>query len=235
MRRRAAALALAALTALGACSPGGSPVPGPGGLMSMGRDVRERLGLASAPEAPEIDRARLERAGVTERFLLVRLESGAVAGMTPIAANRGRLVWATEDDVTFTARGGIVVATRGLGGDLLSAESEPLLFALAEGRSERYRRVLRRLDGLDQILVQPYDCELTLGPEETVVVLGRAHETRRSTERCRPQGGAPEGTPWYLRPEPFVNVYNVGDGTIWYSRQYVGPAVGHLTLERVLE
>jgi hypothetical protein len=233
--RRALALALAAL--LGACTAGEGPDDqGPSAARSMGEAVRARLGLAEPDDAPRIDRALLARAGITERFLLVTLESGTTAGLTPIAANRGRLVWSTEDNITLTGRGGILSATRGLGGDLLSAETEPLLFALAEGRGARYRRTLRRLDGLDRILVQPYDCVLSTGPRERVVVLGRAHDTLRSTERCRPIGDdAPEGTPDLLRPEPFTNVYNVGDGTIWTSRQYVGRAVGHLTMERVLE
>lgn len=231
---RAPALALAALLAASACAVDDEDREGLAAIGAFGQTVRDRL-AGEAPASPEIDRALLARAGITERFLLVRLESGVTAGLTPIAANRGRLVWSTEDDVTITARGGIVAATRGLGGDLLSAGTEPLLLALAGGRGARYRRTLRRLDGLGRILVQPYDCTLTLGPMETVAVLGRAHATRRSTEECRPLADAPEGTPANVAPEPFVNVYNVGDGTIWTSRQYVGPAVGHLVMERVLE
>ena len=235
MRPRALAAVLALLAA-GACSwpPGPEDgLPGPREVLST---VRAGVGLPGrAPEGPPITRARLAELGITERFLLVRLETGATAGLVPAAANRGRLVWTTEDDVSLTGRGGIVVATRGLGGDLLSAESDALLPALAQGRPAAYRRTLRRLDGLGRILVQPYDCRLTTGPRETVVVLGRAHPTLRSTERCESLAAAPEGTPRSLAPEPFVNVYNVGDGTIWTSRQYVGPAVGYLELERVLE
>ena len=231
---RRAALVLAALLGAASCAVDEEERQGIAAVGSFGEAVRQRV-LGREPPVADIDRADLAAAGVTERFMIVRLESGASAGMAPIAANRGRLVWSTEDDITITARGGIVAATRGLGGDLLSAETDPLLLALAEGRGDRYRRTLRRLDGLDQILVQPYDCTLTLGPSEVVAVLGRAHPTRRSTEACRPVGESPEGTPAAYRPEPFTNVYNVGDGTIWTSRQYVGPTVGHVVLERVLE
>lgn len=235
MRPRAVVLALGLLATAGCSVPPSEEdgLPGPGELLAS---VRAGVtGSARTQAPPQITRARLAELGITERFLLVRLETGAEAGLVPIAANRGRFVWSSEDDVTLTGRGGIIVATRGLGGDLLSAESDSLLQALAQGRSAAYRRTLRRLDGLGQILVQPHDCRLTIGPRETVVVLGRAHDTLRSTERCEPLAGSPAGTPPEFGPEPFVNTYNVGDGTIWVSRQYVGPAAGYLSLERVLE
>lgn len=238
MRRLAAALATCAL--LGACSGGtGDLAREPASGMSVLR-VAGQLGYAlrrgRAEPAPfTVTRAQLAAAGVTQPFLVARLESGVTAGLFPAAANRGHIVWATEDGITLTDRGGVLVATRGLGGDLLSAESEPLVLALAAGRGDRYRRVLRRLDGEGLIARQAYDCALSLGPAETVTVLGRAHATRRSTERCQPLNAPDPLAGAATAALPFTNDYWVGDGTIWVSRQYVGPAVGSLLLERVIE
>ena len=236
--RAAAALALAAT--LAACSGGSGELnrggaPGVTSLRVVGL-LRDTLRTRREGAAPfTVTRAQLAAAGITQPFLIARLPTGEAAGLVPAAANRGRIVWATEDGITLTGRGGVLFATQGLGGDLLSAETEPLIRALAAGRSAAYRRVLRRLDGEGLILEQPYDCVLALGPREVVTVLGRRHDTRRSTETCRPVFAPDPTTPAAYAAVPFVNTYNVGDGTIWVSRQWVGPAVGHLRLERVIE
>ncbi len=235
-----AAMALALLALLGACS-GGTGELGRGqvgGLTSLrvvglvGDSLRARR---AGPTPFTLTRAQLAEAGITQPFLVARLPGGETAGLLPAAVNRGRIVWATEDGITLTGRGGVLVSTQGLGGDLLSAETEPLVRALAAGRGARYRRVLRRLDGEGLILRQPYDCALALGPREAVTVLGLRHDTRRSTETCRPALPSAPATPAAYAAVPFVNTYNVGDGTIWVSRQWVGPAVGSLRLERVIE
>ena len=236
--RAIAALALAAV--LGGCSGGSGELnrgsaPGVTSLRVVGllRDTLRTRREAAVPFT--VTRAQLAAAGITQPFLIATLPGGEAAGLVPATANRGRIVWVTEDGITLTGRGGVLFSTRGLGGDLLSAETEALVLALAAGREARYRRVLRRLDGEGLILRQPYDCTLTLGPREVVTVVGRRHDTRRSTETCRPVFAPDPTTPAAYAAVPFVNTYNVGDGTIWLSRQWVGPTVGHLRLERVIE
>ena len=235
--RRATALGLA--LALGACSGGTGELNRSGAGLTSVRVVgllRDNLRARREGPAPfTLTRAQLAAAGITQPVLLARLPSGEAAGLVPAASNRGRIVWATEDGITLTGRGGVLAATRGLGGDLLSAETEPVVLALAAGREARYRRVLRRLDGEGLILRQPYDCALRLGPREVVSVLGRRHDTRLSTETCRPVVPTDPETPAAYAAVPFTNTYNVGDGTIWVSRQWVGPSVGSLRLERVIE
>lgn len=236
--RKAGALALAGT--LAACSggtggieqeeAGGASVVRVAGL--LGQTLRQRR---AEPEPFSLTREQLTAAGFAQPLLVARLESGVTAGLTPAASNRGFITWQTQDGIALIGRGDVLAGTRGLGADLLSAETEPVLLALAAGRSDRYRRTLRRLDGEGRILVQDYACELALGPAETVVVLGRAHPTRRSAETCRPLSEPSPETPPAYRAEPFANTYNVGDGTIWRSRQWVGPALGHIVLERVIE
>ena len=240
MRGARALLALALAAGLAACSGGtddlGRQDAGGVGAIRVVGALGEAVRARRAGPAPfTVTRAQLAAAGIAQPFLVARLESGVTAGLFPATSNRGFIVWATEDGITLTARGGVLAATRGLGGDLLSAETEPLVLALAAGREARYRRVLRRLDGEGTILRQPYDCALATGPREVVSVLGRRHETLRSTETCRPVGPFDRETPAAYAPAPFVNTYNVGDGTIWLSRQWVSPSVGSLRLERVTE
>ena len=151
------------------------------------------------------------------------------------AANRGTTVWETEDGIALVDRGGVLSGTRGLGGDLLSSETEAIVRLLAAGRGGSYRRVLRRLDGEGLVAAQPYACTLAQGGATVATVLGRQHPTRRYVETCRPTEEVAATVAPAFRPEPFVNEYFVGDGTIWVSRQWVGAAVGYLRLERVIE
>lgn len=238
--RAARALALLLAGALAGCSGGSADIreteDGASTAVQLGGLVGQALRTRRAEREPlTVTREELAAAGVTQPFLVARLEDGTAAGLFPAGSNRGFILWRTADGIGLTGRGGVLAGTQGLGADLLSAETEPLVRALAAGRSARYRRVLRRLDGEDRLLVQPYDCVLTLGPPGRVVVLGRAHPVRRSTEACRPVEPSDPALPAPYRAEPFTNTYDVGDGTIWVSRQYVGPAVGHLVLERVIE
>ena len=234
--RSAAALLLgAALAACGQTDPGSGDLRDGGGLAAIADLARGRFGQAVEPAPFTVTRAQLAAAGITQPFLVARLESGVTAGLFPAASNRGAIVWETEDGIALTGRGDVIVSTRGLGGDLLSAETEDTVRNLAAGRGGRYRRTLRRIDGLGAILRQDYDCTLVVGGAEVVTVLGRAHATRLSTETCRPLGTTVPTTAANDVPEPFVNEYYVGDGTIWVSRQWIGPAVGYLRLERVIE
>ena len=234
-RRGLAALALAGLAA---CSSGTlrEQQSGEASVIRLAGILGDALRGRDRDPAPfTVTRAQLAAAGVTQPFLVARLESGVTAGLLPAAANRGFIVWQTEDGIALLDRGGVLAGTKGLGGDLLSAETETLVRLLAAGREGRYRRVLRRLGGEGLVARQPYDCTLAQGEATVVTVLGRRHATRRHVETCRPlEEAAPTVAPAF-RPEPFTNEYHVGDGTIWVSRQWVGPAVGYLRLERVIE
>lgn len=239
MTARTLRAALASLVLIAGCSSGTlrEQQSGEASVGRIGGLLRETIQQRrQGPEPLTITRAEIAAAGVTGPFLIARRETGEGAGLIAAASNRGRIIWQAPDGITLTGRGGVLFATRGLGGDLLSAEVDPVVGALAAERSARYRRTLRRIGDDDRILRQPYDCVLQRGPARTVTVLGRAHATVLSRESCRPV--ALPADPFAQRqtvPEPFVNEYYVGDGTIWLSRQYVGPAIGSLRLERVIE
>src|SRR5690606_2017099 len=104
-------------------------------------------------------------------------------------------------------RSGMLSGTRGLGNDLSVAEpgTEALIRA---GRSGSAKRIMRYFsgDGLERPL--DFDCTVAPGPAASVM-----------TESCQGHGLS------------FQNSYMVQGGQIPVSRQWVGPALGYVTVQ----
>jgi hypothetical protein len=134
----------------------------------------------------------------------------------------GRItVWRTEDDVTLATRNGVLIATRGLGGDVISSAVQVAGDAPGpSGGGERVQFIAAR-DNKQQRLA--LSCDLTdLGPDPVVIVEIR-HPTRHLRERCTGGGGT------------IINDYWVDSqaGLVWQSRQWAGPVIGYLRLRRL--
>jgi group 4 capsule polysaccharide lipoprotein GfcB/YjbF len=171
-------------------------------------------------------RASLSEAGITRPVLVARLDAvGISVGLLEFQTPRGAIVWRSLDGNTITTAGGFLRNTRGFGTDLHSLETAPLQRALSGGGPAEYSRLFRGLDGLDQIETRRLYCQLQPEGRESVDVLGRAYDTQRYVETCYVPG----------RDAPvFENTYWQGrGGTIWKSRQWAGPDLGYIDLERV--
>lgn len=174
-----------------------------------------------------ITRAML--AGVTDPLIRVtRLPDGPVATLVPAArggpAAAPLITWRGRDPVTLTTRGGLLVATRGLGRDLMSSDLQGLAQALRAGGG-RYARSHVVLVGNTDALTLSFDCTLRAEGAETITILERSVATTRFTEAC----AGPAGT--------FGNTYwrGAGDGTLWQSQQWAGPDFGHVRIERLIK
>ena len=137
-----------------------------------------------------------------------------------VGENGGTVTWATADDVSLAFRGGLVTASRGLGFDLMSADLAGPLAALGGGASQGYARHMTYLDGENRTVFRAFLCDMRPGVPETIAILGEARATIRRDETCRSS------------EETVGNSYWFGaDGTVWRSRQWLGPDLGYLGTE----
>ncbi|WP_295048192.1 YjbF family lipoprotein [uncultured Paracoccus sp.] len=130
---------------------------------------------------------------------------------TPIMAMTGQngamRTYMTPAEEAVILRNGMLVGTRGLGNDLSVAEpgTEGLIRAGASGSGTRIMRYLSG-DGLERPL--QFACTVGAGPRPGVIV-----------ESCEGHGAT------------FQNSYMVQGGQIPVSRQWVGPALGYVTIQ----
>jgi len=214
--RSLAALGLAA--ALAACSNAPVDTLGNDYLKSAFHDVG--TAIKGPPEQPPLSAAMLK--GVTTPLLYVELPSRKVwAGLPAVARNQGAITWVSPDQIGVTTKSGVLFATRGLGADLLSADTSGTLAALS-GRSDAgYPKIYRRLGGDESIVADEFYCKMVNEGTESRTILGIVHPATRMRESC-----------YAMKDERRVtNMYWIGaDGTMWDSVQWVSPEIGYATI-----
>lgn len=193
----------------------------------LGQLVEAAAGRSSVPPGAVQDAANLTRAdlaGVTLPLMRATIpEIGGAATASLAAVNGSAETWQAAGGTDFTLDGPVLFATRGVGWDLLTAETAAPKSLLLSGGSGSYQRTLRHLAGDEAIDLVRYDCTLRQQGTETIVILERSHRVRRATEQCAADGG-----------RSFQNIYWVGDGVLWQSRQWVSDRLGYLVTERLV-
>lgn len=176
---------------------------------------------ACAAPAPDL------RAGLTRDAIdafgqpLLYVETTGGASLLRADAQNGPIrTWRADEGVSLSAEGGVIVATRGLGGDLMSADVTGTRVALAGGPRDDYPRLHSYLDGENVTQFRAFRCEMTLAPPERIASFGLAIAVTRAEETC------------YSTMDPIRNTYWLGgDGTAWRTRQWVSDRVGHVVTE----
>lgn len=175
------------------------------------------LGLSGpSDEAASITPEQMARAALAqlaEPVMLVRLESdGRVALMVPLGANGPVTTWTTVDRQTIALRYGRVIATRGLGTDLMSST--------AGSPSGSSRHSMITLDAAHQPVRTEIVCSNPPRAGDTVrLASGVALRATRTSESCHANGTA------------FRNDFWVVEGKMRRSRQWLGDDSGYLTIE----
>ena len=206
----------AAFVLLGACGNSTTGTEFRAALTEAGQLVAPQ----DAPSPEALGRASF--AAVPGPLLFVVLRDGeAAAPMVPFGDNRGFVTWSTADRQTLTLRDGMVVATRGLGDDLMSADTSALAGAVAAGRGAGADLVTRHLDGNDSVVVRRFACSVrSEGREAVTLVSGQTISAERTVADCT------DG------PLAIRNVYWKDEGgTVRRSRQWVSPGAGYATIE----
>lgn len=143
-------------------------------------------------------------------LLIAELDQPRVASVLfGVGKNEDIVTYYTPDQISLSFRGGVLVATRGLGFDLMIADVD-----LGRGgfppQGEIVRRVHETLNGDNTIRTQHFFCEIEY-PSRT-----------RLVERCDDGGVS------------FENTYNFGlDGSIKSSRQWISEERGYIYTESI--
>lgn len=220
-RARYLALSLApALLALAGCgSDRGDSIAGVAlaGLQGL---------VTPAAPAPDI-RAGLTREALDQLgqpLLYAELPARkARAGLLLAARNGPHATWVTADGISLSFRHGVLNASRGLGGDLMAADLDEPLAMIRGGGSGRGVRIHAYLDGENQTYTRAFTCDYRQAGRQTIELVGARHATRLVRETCR------------ATDLEFANLYWVGDdGTVWKSRQWIGPEAGYVLTERLV-
>jgi len=170
--------------------------------------------LQAGGKAPAGQRVTVAATALSGAVLQVQIPSrGADAPLSLAAVNGDVETWMAVDDISLSFRRGVLVASRGLGFDLMGADAQTTLDAMAGRQGGVYRRQMRYLTGDHHSTWLMAGCTMKeAGPE---VVGGRS--LSRFEEACQ------------ARQHVFTNVFwRDGDGRIVRSRQWLSPEIGYV-------
>lgn len=233
MRPLAPLAAVLAVLVLAACSGGTTSTP----LFSqIAQTTQASIATNAARRAavgqPGPTRAQLDQ--LDGSFVEVYLERRNLRAYLNARAVRfdtspGEIVqWRTQDDVTLTTRAGVLIATRGLGGHLMSsdvsvdgARGGPSIGSDGAGARVMYVRT-----GAFEEVALSFTCQLEDQGNTNITIIERAYSVRYVRERCEMGDGS-----------AFTNEYWIDSRRpiVWDSRQWGGPDIGYFRIRRVRE
>lgn len=141
------------------------------------------------------------------------LERGAQAELDQSGTNGDVTSWVSRDGISVSLDRGVLVATRGLGDDLMAASAQPTLDALA-GKPGEYRREFRFLSAEDHPSYLIMGCTMDQPSPEAL----QGKRLMRHDETCRS-----------FTDQQVNSYWTNGSGKIVASRQWVSPLIGALT------
>ncbi|TDL88147.1 hypothetical protein E2L05_08885 [Meridianimarinicoccus aquatilis] len=150
-------------------------------------------------------------ANTTRPLVMVEQPGLDLADFFVLAARSGDIAtYGSSSQASISFDGPVMVATRGFGADLMSGDAGSLPDLLAARQSGQYKRVVRYLDGENQTISYPVQCNLEAGDKGTFV------------EYC--------GSPY----QEFRNVFELSkQGKVVTSIQWHGPDNSYLTIRRL--
>ena len=221
LRDGAMALALAGglTAALAACSS-----EGPILLHRIGAVAADSIaGPADEAPAPQLTRAELDR--IPSATIALSVAGGPRAFLVPLADNGGYLDYRDAEGNALVMFGGGVSGTGSLGHDLqgvhyhrLDPIAHPTPLAEWPGRVHRDYQFTRR--DLDEYSIT-LDCVFEPVARETIEIVEISFDLVRVNEVCTNARRQVTNTYWVQEDTGFV----------WKSEQWLGPGIGHLTVE----
>lgn len=172
--------------------------------------------------APTTGLTRAELDNIITPVDIITLESrGFSLGIAKIETNRGVETWSTADKRTVALRGGVIVGTRGMGEDLVTAIT-PSIAQLRSG-SANYQRVHVVLDGNDQPVRMMFNCSAQNIGAKTITIVDYSYTTRQVNESCTGSAGQFTNEYWFEH-----------SGKLRKSRQWISKTLGVVTIEHLL-
>lgn len=187
------------------------------GQVGIGGGDDTAAGPADTPEAMAA-RALAANPGP---LILADFESlGRLQMLAQTGRNGAMRTYMTPAQEALILRNGLLTGTRGLGNDLSVAEPGPMAALIRSRRAGTGQRIMRYLsgDGVERPL--PLTCTTITGAVQRFPLAGRNWTALQVGEACHGQGVEIE------------NSYLVtADGQIPVSRQWIGPALGHVVIQ----
>jgi hypothetical protein len=216
-----AALVLTLVAGCGNDTSGPSPVAGLFGSVAkatLSSVKTKKPGKAKASKP--VTRADLEEYG--KPILRVAVPSRGLDGFLTISdAKEDVVTWTTSDRATFSFRNGVLIQTRALGPDLMSAEVPSVTQLTTAGGT--YQRVYYFLGDDDQGTRRTYDCTIKVLGRETLDVFERSYSVTRVEEDCARTYGS------------IKNDYWIEGSTIRQSRQWASARLGYVETQKVID
>ncbi|MEP4037149.1 YjbF family lipoprotein [Pseudophaeobacter sp.] len=224
--RRITAIPLIALLALAGCTKGPEEASG---AIELGRSIRALIAerRAGDPAPLQINRAFLQQ--FPQPHLEIIVENSDLTGyLGLVLARRDDLpgeitTWSAADNSALAFRNGMLIATRGLAGNLISA-SVPVQNGIAGPARGGQRRYHLR-SGNNQEQVVTLACEITDLGSQRLEIYERLYSTRHLQEHC--EGRAETGRKTVVLNDYWVDSQNQ---KVWKSRQWAGPEIGYLRI-----
>lgn len=173
----------------------------------------------SAVDLNSVPRAKIEAFGTP--ILRATVPARGVDVLLSMRETRGDVTtWEAAEGITFTFRNGVLIETRGLGPDLMSA-SGPGSGQIAAGSSARRSYFYLWDDDVTQR--RDYACTAESRGAESVTIYGHVRQTRHVAEVCQRDLGRITNDFWFE------------GGQIRQSRQWISPDAGYALFSRVVD
>jgi len=187
--------------------------------------IRDAVQAQTAPEnfvdaRKLVTRDKIDASGM--EVLFVELESGKNGTSIKYpGANIGE-VWLGVDGTTLTFKNGHLIATRGLGEDMMSSEGTFPSFHLIAGSTE-YVKKQSWLSEDNQITSTNYSCTASIEhAREKIIIFDKTFLVQRAIETCI-DGDSKIGNEYFFER----------NGIVRRSRQFHSPALGYIFVERL--
>lgn len=227
--RTATLIGLCAL-GLAACTGGTATPTTEVQILQAGRENIARR-TAEKQERPPLTRAALSTVEVSAMEVIIEhteTEAYVFLDDTLRDSSPGLIrVWRSQDGAQISTRNGIIINTRGLGGDVMSAEVP--VSSDGAGPSHSGAQTLQVRAGANTVWPAALTCDLVdLGPR-TIEIVELQYATRHLRQTCEAHANETQGV--------VINDYWVdsGRGIVWQSRQWAGPQLGYIRLRRLVD
>lgn len=219
------ALPLIATAALAACSGGSDPIQSQSSqLLQQASQLRAAIrARRNPPELPNVDRALLD--GLTTPSLEVRVESrDGLAYVIPLYSRQvpgiGQVdTWTSVDGSQFSFRSGVLLALRGVGDDVTSADRKGSIAFVTGRGGENWQIRLDLQTEAEGIQRHDMTCVGSSDGIQSLEIVEITYRVESLNEICTDTAG-----------RKIINHYwvDVRDGTVWQARQWAGAKIGYI-------
>ena len=167
-----------------------------------------------------VTRDKIDASGM--EVLFVELESGKNGTSIKYPGKNIGEVWLGVDGTTLTFKNGHLIATRGLGEDLMSSEGTFPSFHLISGSAE-YVKTQSWLSEDNQIKSLNYSCTAAVeSARKAITIFDKTFLVQRAVETCKAGDSKIKNEYYFER-----------NGMLRRSRQFHSPALGYIFIERL--